>query len=609
MKSKRRKSFTAIAWMLTLAMVLLWAACMGCMTYMRADQIISEESSLFAQRVAERIRTGTPDSAEDFEYKVLDALRLSNDGDYFFEKSSLFSLRSAIMVMDDSGETRWQSQDFLRFQYEIQKDKMTSGRAYEGWAWIDLEEFEELDDRIKAVGPTGEPLWPRHLKITGYFEGTRMIPVKVDCTRPRADDKWWLDGYWQELYVGEADPSKELVTVLTSYPEYHDFQDEREIWYRGVRYDNTLTLLQEGRNGANQWDVTQCVLFDHVRMTGISEDGEPEGLTVSVVAVYYPLLIAMDEMTRDYVITFTLMVMLLLVVLCIIYMKLIRPLNRLNAGFYNSVQLCAQWAETEQLGQRMRELDENLNERNDLLRKKDNELSQMEQQMEYARKNEENRRQMVSGIAHELKTPLAIISCYAEGLQAHIAEEKREQYLENILSETKRMDVLVMEMLELSRLEAGKVTLARDEFDLSAMIQDVFGKLSMEIERKSLHVEIDLGFNNPLYADEGRMEQIVRNLVSNAVRYTPEGGSIRVTTQWTPPTMELRIYNDAERFSKEALEKVWEVFYRTDSARNGKGTGLGLAIVKNLVQLHGGKCSVQNLDQGVEFCIQIPQRY
>ena len=355
--------------------------------------------------------------------------------------------------------------------------------------------------------------------------------------------------------------------------------------------------------------MIQCVRFDQHKLTGIKADGTTEEYTVYKVAVYYPLLGAMNELKFVYLATFALLVVFLLVLLRIIYKKLIYPLKKLDEGIYVWPQVQNTWEEPEQLGQRLWELDENLRERNDLLRKKDNEISQLQQKMEYAQKNEENRRQMVSGIAHELKTPLAIISGYAEGLQDRIAEEKREQYLANILSETKRMDALVMQMLELSRIEAGKVTLARDEFDLSAMIQDVFDKLGMEIERKSLRVKMDLGFSRPLYADEGRMEQIIRNMASNAVRYTPEGGSIRVNTRWTPMRMELRIYNDAEHFSEEALEKVWDVFYRTDSARNGKGTGLGLAIVKNLVQLHGGKCSVQNLDQGVEFSIIIPQRY
>ena len=105
MKNRRGKSFKAITWMLTLSMVLLWTACMGCMTYMRADQIVSEESSLFAQRVAERIRTGTTDSAEDFEYKVLDALRLSNIQKPYVLIRTLISLKRAVFSL--SGARSW----------------------------------------------------------------------------------------------------------------------------------------------------------------------------------------------------------------------------------------------------------------------------------------------------------------------------------------------------------------------------------------------------------------------------------------------------------------------------------------------------------------------
>ena len=605
MKNRRGKSFKAITWMLTLSMVLLWTACMGCMTYMRAEQILSNGVNWRNWDAVGTINLNEQDSAADFEYDVLTQLDLSIAGPNFATDAT--PSQTAMMVVDSKGEVRWHSQDFLLFNYIWEENWIKGEYESAGWAWIDLEEDEGLTNGLSKLLPTY--IWFATLRITGYFEGNRIIPVKVDYTMSFDNEGWWKDGYWKEIYVREADPEKELVTVCTDSLRYCDFLQDSQIWYQGVRYDNVRSLLQESRDREGIRNVMQRVRFDQHQLTGIGADGEREEYTVFKVVVYYPLLGAMNELKFVYLGTFGVLAVFLLVSLRIIYKKLIRPLNKLNLGFYTWVRSEGTWVEPEQLGQRLLDLDRNLRDRNDLLRKKDNEISQLKQKMEYAKKNEENRRQMVSGIAHELKTPLAIISGYAEGLQAHIAEEKREQYLANILSETKRMDALVMQMLELSRLEAGKVTLARDAFDLSAMIQDVFDKLDMEIQRKSLHVEMDLGFNKPLYADEGRMEQIVRNLVSNAVRYTPQGGSIRVITQWAFARMELRIYNEAERFSEEALEKVWEVFYRTDSARNGKGTGLGLAIVKNLVQLHGGTCSVRNLDQGVEFSIIIPQRY
>ena len=591
--------------MLTLSMVLLWTACMGCMTYMRAEQILSNGVNWRNWGAVGTINLNEQDSAADFEYDVLTQLDLSIAGPNFATDAT--PSQTAMMVVDSKGEVRWHSQDFLLFNYIWEENWIKGEYESAGWAWIDLEEDEGLTNGLSKLLPTY--IWFATLRITGYFEGNRIIPVKVDYTMSFDNEGWWKDGYWKEIYVREADPEKELVTVCTDSLRYCDFLEDWQIWYQGVRYDNASMLLQEAGNSEGRRDVIQYVRFDQHKLTGIGADGAEEEYTVFKVVVYYPLLGAMNELKFVYLGTFGVLAVFLLLSLRVIYKKLIRPLNKLNLGFYTWVRSEGTWVEPEQLGQRLLDLDRNLRDRNDLLRKKDNEISQLKQKMEYAKKNEENRRQMVSGIAHELKTPLAIISGYAEGLQDRIAEEKREQYLANILSETKRMDALVMQMLELSRLEAGKVTLARDAFDFSAMIQDVFDKLDMEIQRKSLHVEMDLGFNKPLYADEGRMEQIVRNLVSNAVRYTPQGGSIRVITQWAFARMELRIYNEAERFSEEALEKVWEVFYRTDSARNGKGTGLGLAIVKNLVQLHGGTCSVRNLDQGVEFSIIIPQRY
>ena len=227
--------------------------------------------------------------------------------------------------------------------------------------------------------------------------------------------------------------------------------------------------------------------------------------------------------------------------------------------------------------------------------------------MSYSRKAEENRRSMISAVAHELKTPLAVIHGYTEGLQENIAEDKKDQYLDTILSESERMDELVMEMLDLSRLEAGRVTLSRDTFSLTELIQSVFDRLCLETEKKALQVTFDLRCDRQIHADEGRLQQVILNLASNAVRYTPVGGHIRVRTERKLGDVCFYMENEASAFTEEELTNVWETFYRTDRARNGKGTGLGLAIVKNIVKLHGGSCSARNTKSGVEFSFRIPQ--
>ena len=108
-------------------------------------------------------------------------------------------------------------------------------------------------------------------------------------------------------------------------------------------------------------------------------------------------------------------------------------------------------------------------------------------------------------------------------------------------------------------------------------------------------------------ADESRMAQVVENFCTNAVKYTPQGGWIRVRIQKDGPEVTFTMENASLPMSKEELSKVWDPFYRTEDAQTEEGTGLGLAIVKSIVELHGGKCFARNLDQGVSFGFRIPQ--
>jgi signal transduction histidine kinase len=213
---------------------------------------------------------------------------------------------------------------------------------------------------------------------------------------------------------------------------------------------------------------------------------------------------------------------------------------------------------------------------------------------------------MTSNIAHELKTPLAVIHSYAEGLKERIAEDKREKYLDVIVSESERMDAMVLEMLDLSRLEAGKVKLFRDDFSLPALARSVFDKLEMAATAKNLCIKFDFPDACVITADEARISQVIENFATNAVKYTPVNGNILVRIDARRPGAAFAVENDSEPLSAEALNKVWDTFYRADEARGGGGgTGLGLAIAKSIIDLHSGKCSVRNTKTGVEFSFTI----
>ena len=214
--------------------------------------------------------------------------------------------------------------------------------------------------------------------------------------------------------------------------------------------------------------------------------------------------------------------------------------------------------------------------------------------LDYAEHAEEYRKQLISNITHELKTPLAVVHSYTEGLQSEIAPEKKERYLQVILDEAERMDGMVMQMLELSRLEAGRVKLKMEYFDLGAVIRDVAERFEPLMAEKKLKLRLELDGQEQMNGDEGRIEQVITNFMSNAVKYSTPGGEILVKAILGKLGLYFSITNNAKHLSEEGLQKVFDSFYREDAARTEKSTGLGLAIVKNIMNLHGFRCYVNN---------------
>ena len=216
-------------------------------------------------------------------------------------------------------------------------------------------------------------------------------------------------------------------------------------------------------------------------------------------------------------------------------------------------------------------------------------------------------RDLTNAVAHELKTPLALLRSYAEGLQEDIAPEKRAQYLEVIMEASDQMAALVSSLLDLSRMKAGKTAFSPGPVALDQVVESVFHTLERPMETGGATLSLNL---TPctVSGEEGRLSLVVSNLAANALLHTPTGGEIRVNLQKRGGTALLQVENDGEPISPEALPQLFEPFYRSDTAqdRQSGGTGLGLALVKETVALHGGACGVENLPHGVRFWVELP---
>lgn len=429
---------------------------------------------------------------------------------------------------------------------------------------------------------------------------------------------------WEDRfdYTAYAPADKELVTIYGRYPTAMLYDGE-PVRYRGETYDDLVTLLgtmgyyrDKGSHtfhqGASQISLWNTVVFgcrsyrDFSEYDFTSDEPWPDPAVTMMTAVQAsPLLLAAGYLRNVYLLTGALVLMAFFRLRSLVKKHLAAPLTEINQSIQQGwVHLStlrhhpAKLTELQQLTGHYTATQQTLNGNK-------NEIARLSAALSYAEKAEENRRQMTSHIAHELKTPLAVIHSYTEGLQEHIAEEKREKYLEVILSETERMDGMVLEMLDLSRLEAGRVKLAQDEFSLLTLCRGVFDKLELALQAKELRVSYTCFCDDTVTADESRIRQVMENFATNAIKHTPIGGEIRVQVTRDSRGTTFAMENDGENLPAEVLGKVWDSFWRQDESRSSPGTGLGLAICKGIVTLHGGICEARNTVRGVEFRFRI----
>ncbi|MDZ4424149.1 HAMP domain-containing sensor histidine kinase [Bacillus cereus] len=308
---------------------------------------------------------------------------------------------------------------------------------------------------------------------------------------------------------------------------------------------------------------------------------------------------------KDYYVYALIIVFLVIILLSFYYSKIIvKPLIKINrvtkkmANFDFSEKLpVTADDEIGGLSGSINTLSVNLKDRIDRLNVANTKL---QQDIERERQLEKTRKEFISGVSHELKTPLSVIRSFAEGIKDGVSKDT-SYYTDVILEETENMNRLIVEMLELAKLESGTYKLDMTTFSIGELTQQVYTKLLFSMEEKHLQVNIDADPSILVTANRSRIEQVVVNLLSNAIRYTPEGEKIQVSIIEAEDTVKVEIENTGNPIPEESLEKIWDRFYRLDASRSRHtgGTGLGLSIVKNILDLHHAEYGVYNTTNSV----------
>lgn len=254
------------------------------------------------------------------------------------------------------------------------------------------------------------------------------------------------------------------------------------------------------------------------------------------------------------------------------------------------------------LGRSINEMSENLEKTISELKTANNEL-----QADIAHKIEidEMRKEFLSNVSHELKTPIALISGYAEGLKDCVNDddESRDYYCEVIIDEASKMNTMVQELLKLNHLESGADTTYFERFDINEIILECISYYDILITQNDIIVNFDSTEPVYVWSDKSKAEQVINNYMSNAIHYASGEKRIEIKLEKLEKTVRMRVFNSGEPIPEESLDKLWTRFYKVDKARTREygGTGIGLSIVKAIAEALNSEYGVINYDNGVVF--------
>ena len=240
--------------------------------------------------------------------------------------------------------------------------------------------------------------------------------------------------------------------------------------------------------------------------------------------------------------------------------------------------------------------------------------SELEKDIERKSKIDEMRKQFISDVSHELKTPIALIQGYAEGLveNVNVDDESREFYANVILDEVNKMDRLVKQLLELMKLEYGKRDFNNESFDIVALINEVIKKCNVMVVENNIKIYFNCKNVIMAYADIFYVEQILMNYITNAIRYSKEVNGerkieINIYLDTEKNKIRVSIFNSGDNIEEKELQRIWGRFYKVDSSRNREkgGTGIGLAFVKAIMNNYQNEYGAVNKENGVEFFFEL----
>ncbi|MDE6434388.1 MAG: HAMP domain-containing histidine kinase [Lachnospiraceae bacterium] len=227
-----------------------------------------------------------------------------------------------------------------------------------------------------------------------------------------------------------------------------------------------------------------------------------------------------------------------------------------------------------------------------------------------AREAEQRKNDLVTYLAHDLKTPITSVIGYLTLLldEPQISDELRAKYTGIVLNKAERLEELINEFFEITRFNLSKLTLEVERINLSRMLEQIASEFYPVLSEKQLRWHTEITPDIEILCDPDKLERVFDNLIRNAINYSYEDTDIFLSMKQTDDRVEIFVCNKGKTIPPEKLERIFEQFFRLDSARSSKtgGSGLGLAISKEIVELHGGSLKAESADESISFTVVLP---
>ncbi len=415
----------------------------------------------------------------------------------------------------------------------------------------------------------------------------------------------FCDNYNMTVMI--ADPALNVI-----YPFSNFYDESLRIRLISYVYGDSLDVNNRSTTVLKETDAYRIIRTrdtrlnsDYLEMVGILDSGNFFIVRTALESVRENV-----ELTNRFL-AFVAVFISFLSIICIWYIseRITRPLNNLikisseMSGLnFNVKYIGGGMEEIDALGEHMNELSYKLEETISDLKTANNELKRdIEQKIQI----DEMRKDFLSNVSHELKTPISLIQGYAEGLRECINDdpESREFYCDVIMDEAKKMNGMVQKLLTLNQIEFGSDQVTMERFDVTVLVNNILNSMGVLAEQKG--VTVSCNTKQPVYvwSDEFKVEEVFTNYMSNALNHVANENRIDVRIKKKDKTVRISVFNTGQPIPEEDIDKIWIRFYKVDKARTREygGSGIGLSIVKAIMESLNQQYGVKNYDNGVEF--------